>query len=101
MNEPIPEDAKAFFELANRFVEQANDLAEEHGRARVAAAILWAASRYGAFAWAMSGAPGKQSTEDALAFEEDNIVKCLKHAGEKLGFSSVQVRKPNDAKTEK
>ena len=66
MNEPIPEDAKAFFELANRFVEQANDLAEEHGRARVAAAILWAASRYGAFAWAMSGAPGKQSTEDAL-----------------------------------
>ena len=66
MNEPIPEDAKAFFELANRFVAQANDLSEEHGRARVAAAILWAASRYGAFAWAMSGAPGKQSTEDAL-----------------------------------
>jgi aryl-alcohol dehydrogenase-like predicted oxidoreductase len=66
MSEPVPEDARAFFELANRFVAQANDLAEEHGRARVAAAILWAASRYGAFAWAMSGAPGKQSTEDAL-----------------------------------
>jgi len=62
----IPEEAKAFFELANRFVAQANDLAEEHGRARVAAAILWAASRYGAFAWAMSGAPGKQTREEAL-----------------------------------
>ena len=43
MNEPIPEDAKAFFELANRFVAQANDLSEEHGRARVAAALLYAA----------------------------------------------------------
>lgn len=66
MNEPIPEDAKAFFELANRFVAQANDLSEEHGRARVAAALLYAASRYGAFAWAMSGAPGRQTPEDAL-----------------------------------
>ncbi|HQW38237.1 MAG TPA: DUF3144 domain-containing protein [Usitatibacteraceae bacterium] len=66
MNEPIPEDAKAFFELANRFVAQANDLSEEHGRARVAAALLYAASRYGAFAWAMSGAPGRQTAEEAL-----------------------------------
>ena len=66
MSAQIPEEAKAFFELANRFVAQANDLAEEHGRARVAAAILWAASRYGAFAWAMSGAPGKQTREEAL-----------------------------------
>lgn len=66
MSEPIPEDAKAFFELANRFVAQANDLAGEHGRARVAAALLYAASRYGAFAWAMSGAPGRQTPEEAL-----------------------------------
>ena len=66
MNEQSPEDARAFFELANRFVELANDLAEEHGRPRVAAAVLWAASRYGAFAWAMSGAPGKQTPEEAL-----------------------------------
>ena len=35
-----------------------------------------------------------RSLEDHLAFEEENIVKCLKHAGEKLGFDSVQVRKP-------
>jgi hypothetical protein len=66
VSDRIPEDAKAFFELANRFVAQANDLAEEHGRARVAAAILWAASRYGAFAWALSGAPGRQAREEAL-----------------------------------
>jgi aryl-alcohol dehydrogenase-like predicted oxidoreductase len=66
VSEPIPEDAKAFFELANRFVAQANDLAGEHGRARVAAALLYAASRYGAFAWAMSGAPGRQTPEEAL-----------------------------------
>lgn len=85
MSAPIPEDARAFFDLANRFVAQANDLAEEHGRARVAAAILWAASRYGAFAWAMSGAPGKQPAEEALdlfaaqyrKMMEDNLARML------------------------
>jgi len=61
-----PADAQAFYDVANRFVQLANDLGEEHGRPRVAAAILWAASRYGAFAWAMSGAPGKQTHEEAL-----------------------------------
>ena len=85
MSDQIPEDAKAFFELANRFVAQANDLAEEHGRPRVAAAILWAASRYGAFAWAMSGAPGKQTPEEALdlfgaqyrKMMEDNLARIV------------------------
>jgi hypothetical protein len=60
-------------------------MAAEHGPPRVAAAILWAASRYGAFAWAMSGAPGKQSSADALdLFEaqyrkmmEDNLASML------------------------
>ena len=32
----------------------------------LAAALLYAASRYGAFAWAMSGAPGRQTPEEAL-----------------------------------
>jgi hypothetical protein len=85
MSQPLPEDAKAFFDLANRFVALANDLSEEHGRPRVAAAILWAASRYGAFAWAMSGAPGKQSPEEALdlfgaqyrKMMEDNLARML------------------------
>ncbi|MBL0143466.1 MAG: DUF3144 domain-containing protein [Betaproteobacteria bacterium] len=66
MNPQVPEDAQAFYDVANRFVGLANELAEEHGPPRVAAAILWAASRYGAFAWALSGAPGKQSTTEAL-----------------------------------
>ena len=85
MSGPLPEDARAFFDLANRFVAQANDLAGEHGRPRVAAAILWAASRYGAFAWAMSGAPGKQTPEEALdlfgaqyrKMMEDNLRRML------------------------
>jgi hypothetical protein len=80
-----PDDAREFFDLANRFVTQANELAEEHGRARVAAAILWAASRYGSFAWAMSGAPGKQSPTEALdlfgaqyrKMMEDNLVRMV------------------------
>ena len=85
MSAQVPEDAKAFFELANRFVALANDLSEEHGRPRVAAAILWAASRYGAFAWAMSGAPGRQPPEEALdlfgaqyrKMMEDNLARML------------------------
>lgn len=89
MNPQTPEDAKAFFDLANRFVALANDLAEEHGRPRTAAAILWAASRYGAFAWAMSGAPGKQSTDEALdlfgaqyrKMMEDNLARMLEELG--------------------
>ena len=80
-----PEEAQAFYDVANRFVALANELAEEHGQPRVAAAILWAASRYGAFAWAMSGAPGRQSRDDALdlfgaqyrKMMEDNLERML------------------------
>jgi hypothetical protein len=82
---PIQEDAEAFFDVANRFIVLANQLAEDHGQPRVAAAILWAASRYGAFTWAMSGAPDKQPAAEALdLFEaqyrkmmEDNLAHIL------------------------
>lgn len=41
------------------------------------------------------------SNEDALAFEEDNIVKCLHCAGEKLGFNpSLQPKTPAVTKKE-
>ena len=85
MTTHTPEEAQAFYDVANRFVALANELAEEHGQPRVAAAILWAASRYGAFAWAMSGAPGRQSRDDALdlfgaqyrKMMEDNLERML------------------------
>lgn len=35
-----------------------------------------------------------RGTEDTLAFEEENIIQCLRHAGDKLGF-----RQPAMAKT--
>jgi hypothetical protein len=66
MTDPKAEDARQFYDVANQFVALANDLSEEHGRPRVAAALLWAASRYGAFAWGMSGAPGRQTPAEAL-----------------------------------
>ncbi len=89
MNPQTAEDAKAFFDLANRFVALANEIAEEHGRPRTAAAILWAASRYGAFTWAMSGAPGTQPPEEALdlfgaqyrKMMEDNLARMLEEPG--------------------
>ena len=66
MTTPANEDAQAFFDLANTFVAIANEQGETHGPARVSAAILWAASRYNAFSWLTSGAPGKQSPEEAV-----------------------------------
>jgi hypothetical protein len=85
MDPHTADDARAFFEVANRFVALANELAGEHGQPRVAAAILWAASRYGAFTWAMSGAPANQPAAEALdLFEaqyrkmmEDNLARIL------------------------
>ena len=66
MSTPSKEDAQQFFELSNRFVTLANELGEDHGKPRVSAAILWAASRYNAFTWVMSGAPEKQTPEEAV-----------------------------------
>lgn len=66
MTMPTHEDAQAFFEMSNRFVNLANEMGEEHGKPRASAAILWAASRYCAFTWATSGASRTQSPEEAL-----------------------------------
>jgi hypothetical protein len=66
MTTPSKEDAQAFFDLSNQFVNLANDVGEEHGKPRASAAILWAASRYCAFTWATSGASQTQTPEQAL-----------------------------------
>jgi len=66
MSTPSKEDAQQFFEISNQFVTLANELGEDHGRPRVSAAVLWAASRYNAFNWVMSGAPEKQTPEEAV-----------------------------------
>ena len=85
MSDPAEADARAFFEVASRFIALANEIAEQHGQPRTAAAILWAASRYGAFTWAASGAPARQPAAEALdLFEaqyrkmmEDNLAHIL------------------------
>ncbi len=66
MSTPSKEDAQQFFEISNQFVTLANELGEDHGRPRVSAAVLWAASRYNAFTWVMRGAPEKQTPEEAV-----------------------------------
>lgn len=66
MTPQAQEDALRFFDLSNQFVTLANERAEEHGKPRVAAAILWAASRYNAFTWVTSSAPEKQTPEEAI-----------------------------------
>lgn len=42
-----------------------------------------------------------KSTEAALAYEEENILKSLRYGGEKLGLPYLQIHKPIDDKDEK
>ena len=85
MSTPSKEDAQQFFDLSNQFVTLANELGEDHGKPRVSAAILWAASRYNAFTWVMSGAAGKQTPEEGIELcvaqyrkmPEDNL-RCIR-----------------------
>jgi hypothetical protein len=91
MSTPSKEDAQQFFDLSNQFVTLANELGEEHGKPRVSAAILWAASRYSAFTWVMSGAPQKQTPEEAVelfvAQYRKMLVDNLKYMREQFGQS--------------
>jgi hypothetical protein len=84
-----PEDAQRFFDLSNQFVNLANDHGEEHGKPRVSAAILWAASRYNAFTWVMSGAPQRQTPEEAVELFVAQYRKMLednlRHMREEFG----------------
>ncbi len=88
MSGPSQEDAQVFFDLSNQFVNLANELGETHGKPRVSAAVLWAASRYNAFTWVMSGAPEKQTPEQAVelfvAQYRKMLVDNLKHMREQF-----------------
>ena len=42
-----------------------------------------------------------KSTEAALAYEEENVLKSLRYGGEKLGLPYLQIHKPLDDKDEK
>jgi Protein of unknown function (DUF3144) len=92
MSTPSKEDAQQFFDLSNQFVNLANELGEEHGKPRVSAAILWAASRYSAFTWVTSGAPQKQTPEEAVelfvAQYRKMLVDNLKYMREQFAGSA-------------
>ena len=85
------EDAQQFFDLSNQFVTLANDLGETHGKPRVSAAVLWAASRYNAFTWVMSGAPQKQTPEEAVELFTAQYRKMLE---DNLRFMREQFADP-------
>lgn len=54
MSSPPPArdaDDQVFFELVTRFINEANAMNDDHHRARVSSAILFAAARYNAFTW--------------------------------------------------
>lgn len=56
-----------FFEMADRFISQANDFSKKIPQTQVSAALLFAAARYNAFNWANRDAQQEQTLDEAAA----------------------------------
>ena len=63
-----PEEQKAFFTIADVFVNAANELAAEHPPARVSAAMMFATARWNAFVAQAQGLPPGEVDEAAVAY---------------------------------
>ena len=62
-----PED-QVFFDLVTRFLNEANAMNDQHHRARVSSAILFAAARYNAFTWMHRDTMPEQTERQAEEF---------------------------------
>ncbi|GAA0710452.1 DUF3144 domain-containing protein [Dokdonella soli] len=65
MNEPQDITEDQFFEMVDRFINQANDFARQFPQPRVSAAILFAAARYNAFNWVNRSQMLEQTLDEA------------------------------------
>lgn len=82
----LPEDDRdAFYELANRFLEPANDLVGIEPVTEIAAAFLYACARYNAFAMQAQSADPRDAGDDDAAMLADALAKELRnHMGQRL-----------------
>ena len=82
----LPEDEKdAFYELANQFLEPANDLVGIEDVPEIAAAFLYACARYNAFAMQVQSAdPGEVDADDVRMLTEALETELGNHMEEAL-----------------
>jgi hypothetical protein len=69
MNAPQDITEAQFFEMVDRFINQANEYSKKFPHPRVSAALLFAAARYNAFNWVNRSLLLEQTLDEAaLAF---------------------------------
>lgn len=73
-----PEEQRAFFEMADRFVAVANGLAEEVPVARISAAMMFATARFNAFLAQSQGLPPGEADEETVRYFRDEYEKMLR-----------------------
>jgi len=63
-----PEEQRAFFAIADVFVNAANELTAEHTPARISAAMMFATARWNAFVAQAQGLPPGEIDEETVAY---------------------------------
>lgn len=92
MTEKIPPE---FFDLADKFIDLANDLTRQHGTARVSSVFMFAASRFNAHTVAATDADARSNRSVALDYMVDQYRKMLTdNLDEMLGSLSLAPKEP-------
>jgi hypothetical protein len=73
-----PEDQRAFFEMADRFLAVANELAEDAPVSRISAAMMFATARFNAFLAQTEGLPPGHVDEATVRYFADEYEKMLR-----------------------
>ena len=75
------QEREAFFDLADRFIDLANDAAQDHpaGPRRVSAAMMYATARYNAYIAHLGGYEGGEAEEaEVVAYYVEQYEKVLR-----------------------
>ncbi len=79
------EEQKAFFDLADRFIHLANELAgPEQPPARISAAMMYATARYNAFVAHVRGYTEENEEETVGYFGEEYLKVLREHLSDQL-----------------
>ncbi|MEM6490080.1 MAG: DUF3144 domain-containing protein [Pseudomonadota bacterium] len=76
--EMTPDESRAFFETADRFLAVANAEAGRLGPGRVSAAMMFATARFNAFTAQTQGMKGGTVDDDAVRYFRDEYEKMLR-----------------------
>jgi hypothetical protein len=82
----LPDDEQdEFYEMADAFVDLANEMAETERVSRVSSAFLYACARYNAYAMQVQGGAVAEADEDAIRYLLEQYEKMLReHMTERL-----------------